>query len=394
MNRKPDGNGNPGSEREVIERFPELRVLVVGDVMLDVYEFCRTGDSKPIDSEKAGKRAYKAQETIKVLGGAGNVAANLASLDVRTALVGVTGDDEHYFKIRDLAEGLSIRHGLIRDGSRPTTTKARLYLDDDYLLRRDTESTGRVGDRISAALVKEVLRALPDTDVVILSDYDKGVFSTGRAGTGSGSTASGDTGSDDTGISGTGHIGTGITGTGNTDTGSAGQIIRECRLHEIPVVVDFKPGNREAFAGADIIAPNAAEAAELIGGFSLDRLETDCRRLHALLGCGNTVVTLGEHGLCGVGPGGFFHVPGHRVEPLDKVGCGDTVRAGLAIGTALGLSLEEAGELANDAATVIVQKPATSVLSRRELRDFVARKRKVDPRPEAVPAGRGGASDG
>ena len=374
MNRKPDGNGNPGSEREVIDRFPELRVLVVGDVMLDVYEFCRTGDSKPIDSEKAGKRAYKAQETIKVLGGAGNVAANLASLDVRTALVGVTGDDEHYFKIRDLADGLSIRHGLIRDGSRPTTTKARLYLDDDYLLRRDTESTGRVDDRISAALVKEVLRTLPETDVVVLSDYDKGVFSTGSGGTG--------------------HIGTGITGTGNTDTGSAGQIIRECRLHEIPVVVDFKPGNREAFAGADIIAPNAAEAAELIGGFSLDRLETDCRRLHALLGCGNTVVTLGEHGLCGVGPGGFFHVPGHRVEPVDKVGCGDTVRSGLAIGAALGLSLEEAGELANDAATVIVQKPATSVLSRRELRDFVARKRKVDPRPEAVPAGRGGASDG
>ena len=374
MNRKPDGNGNPGSEREVIDRFPELRVLVVGDVMLDVYEFCRTGDSKPIDSEKAGKRAYKAQETIKVLGGAGNVAANLASLDVRTTLVGVTGDDEHYFRIRDLADGLSIRHGLIRDGSRPTTTKARLYLDDDYLLRRDTESTGRVDDRISAALVKEVLRTLPETDVVVLSDYDKGVFSTGSGGTG--------------------HIGTGITGTGNTDTGSAGQIIRECRLQEIPVVVDFKPGNREAFAGADIIAPNAAEAAELIGGFSLDRLETDCRRLHALLGCGNTVVTLGEHGLCGVGPGGFFHVPGHRVEPLDKVGCGDTVRAGLAIGTALGLSLEEAGELANDAATVIVQKPATSVLSRRELRDFVARKRKVDPRPEAVPAGRGGASHG
>lgn len=372
MNRKL--TNDHGSERDVIERFPALRALVVGDVMLDVYEFCRTGDSKPIDSEKAGKRAYKAQETIKVLGGAGNVAANLASLDVRTTLVGVTGDDEHYFKIRELADGLAIRHGLIRDGSRPTTTKARLYLDDGYLLRRDTESTDRVDDRISAALVKEVLRALPDTDVVILSDYDKGVFSRGSGDTGSASTES---------------ASTGIGG-----TGSAGQIIRECRLHEIPVVVDFKPGNREAFAGADIIAPNAAEAAELIGGFSMDRLESDCRCLHDALGCRNTVVTLGEHGLCGVGTGGFFHVPGHRVEPVDKVGCGDTVRAGLAIGAALGLSLEEAGELANDAATVIVQKPATSVLSRRELRDFVARKRAAGTRPEAVLAGRGEASDG
>lgn len=358
MNRKPDSDRipdrNPGNEIEVIDRFPELRALVVGDIMLDVYEFCRTEDSKPIHSEKAGKRAYKAQETIKVLGGAGNVAANLASLDVRTTLVGVTGNDEHYFRIRDLADGLSIRHGLIRDEQRPTTIKARLYLDDDYLLRRDTECTDRVDDGISTALLKEVLCALPETDVVILSDYDKGVF----------------------------------------NPESAGQIIRECRLHEIPVVVDFKPGNREAFAGADIIAPNAAEAAELIGGFSLDRLESDSRRLHTLLGCRNTVVTLGEHGLCGVNAGGFFHVRGHRVEPVDKVGCGDTVRAGLAIGAALGLPLEEAGELANDSATVIVQKSATSVLSRRELRDFVARKQSFDPQPEEVPAVRAGASDG
>lgn len=347
MNRKPDVNPNPGREIEVIDRLPELRALVVGDVMLDVYEFCRTEDSKPIDSEKTGKRAYKAQETIKVLGGAGNVAANLASLDVRTTLVGVTGNDEHYFRIRDLADGLSIRHGLIRDARRPTTIKARLYLDDEYLLRRDTECAVRVDDGTSAALLKEVLRALPETDVVILSDYDKGVFS----------------------------------------PESAGQIIRDCRIHEIPVVVDFKPANREAFAGADIIAPNAAEAAELIGGLDMDRLESGSRRLHALLGCRNTVVTLGEHGLCGVGAGGFFHVPGHPVAPVDKVGCGDTVRAGLAIGAALGLPLAEAGELANDAAAVIVQKPATSVLSRRELRDFVARKRAVDPPPAAMPAG-------
>lgn len=335
MNRNPVDNRC--SLPEVIDRFPALRALVVGDIMLDVYEFCRTGDSKPIDSEKPGKRAYKAQDTIKVLGGAGNVAANLASLDVRTSLVGVTGDDEHNFKIRDLAGGLSIRHGLIRDAGRPTTIKARLYLDDEYVLRRDTESTDRMDDRVSAALMKEVVRALPETDVVILSDYDKGVFS----------------------------------------RESAEQIIRDCRLHEIPVVVDFKPGNRAFFTGADIIAPNASEAAELIGGFSLDRLESDCRRLHATLGCRNTVVTLGEQGLCGLGPGGFFHASGHRVEPVDRVGCGDTVRAGLAIGVALGLPLKAAGELANDAATVIVQKPATSVLSRQELRDFVSRKEEL-----------------
>ena len=337
MNRQEDV---PSSrELEIIDRIPGLRALVIGDVMLDIYEFCHTTDSKPIDSEKNGKRAYKAQETIKVLGGAGNVAANLASLDVHTSLAGVTGDDENYFKIRDLVDRHSICHTLIRDKDRPTTTKARLYLDGNYLLRRDTEHTDPLDELTSAALMENVLRKLPKTDVVILSDCAKGVFT----------------------------------------TENTSQIIQECRLRGIPVVVDFKPVNQEFFIGADIIAPNAAEAAEIIGKVSLNNLKSDCQSIHSLLGCVNTVITLGEEGLCGIDADGFFHVPGHHVEPVDKVGCGDTVRAGLAIGTALGLSLKDAAILANDAATVIVQKSGTSVLSRQELQDFVSQKMKLEP---------------
>ena len=322
---------NQIKELEIIKMIPNLRALVVGDIMLDVYEFCNTVDSKPIDSEKLGKRAYKARKTIKTLGGAGNVAANLASLDVKTSLIGLTGQDENYFKICELANEKSIKHGLIQDANRPTTTKTRLYLDDEYLLRRDTEVTKKLGRKVCAKLLDEVFSLLPSTDVVVLSDYDKGIFT----------------------------------------AESAKPIIKQCRLLGIPVIVDFKPVNKDLFYGVNIIAPNATEAAELIKDFSLKKLKSRCKNLHDLLGCLNTVVTLGEYGICGIESTKFFHIPGYDVVPADRAGCGDTVRAGLAIGAALGIPLRIAAKIANDAATIIVQKTGTSVLSRVELQSFI-----------------------
>jgi len=317
-----------------IKRFSELRVLVIGDVMLDVYEFCSSEQSKPIDSEKSGKLAYKAQSSIKELGGAGNVAANLASLGVHTSLIGLTGNDEHYFKIRELADERRIAHVLVRDASRPTTTKTRLYVDDEYLLRRDYEATHPVDHETSTTVLNETLRECPRCQVVILSDYNKGIFT----------------------------------------LENAQKIIRECRLHRIPAVVDFKPTNREYFSGADVIAPNDVEAAVLLPEFSKDQLNLSVKSLHAELGCRSTVVTLGADGICGTDGSSFFHVPGNTVKAIDTVGSGDTVRAGLALGIACGLSLESAAELANDAAAVIVQKPATAFMTREELVEFIMNK--------------------
>src|SRR5690348_172470 len=112
------------SERklEAVGKFSSLKVLVLGDVMLDIYDFCYTEQSKPIPSEKPGKRAYKAQQSLKTMGGAGNVAANLAALGVQTSLIAVTGNDGHYFTLQELADELHISHCLIRDRDRPTTT--------------------------------------------------------------------------------------------------------------------------------------------------------------------------------------------------------------------------------------------------------------------------------
>lgn len=323
---------------QTVRNFDQLRVLVAGDVMLDVYDFCHTRDSKPIDSEKPGKRAYKAEESIRVLGGAGNVATNLAALGVGTSLVGITGDDGHHFTMRQIAKESGISHHFVSDPSRPTTIKIRLYVDDEYLLRRDDEAVHEAEGGVSEAAFAAFREQLDSTDAVIMSDYDKGFFSRKLAQ----------------------------------------DMIDVCNERKIPVIVDFKPFNASYFRGASIISPNAVEAEALQSGFLADGLlEGNVKQLHATLGCRNLVVTLGEKGMCGFDGSAFFQVPANKVEEVDAVGCGDTVRAVLALGYASRLSLRDAASLANDAAAVIVQKRATATINRDEVIAFIEAKSSI-----------------
>lgn len=317
---------------DAVGRFSALRVMVLGDVMLDIYDFCSTADSKPIDSEMRGKRAYTAHESIKVLGGAGNVAANLASLGVRTTLVGITGDDGHHFTLEKLAEQHGIDHRLLRDHARQTTVKTRIYVDDEYLLRRDDETRDKVSEGLALSIQAASLEGLAGCDAVVLSDYDKGFFAEPVARC----------------------------------------IVDSCTRRSVPVIVDFKPPNAALFRGATVIAPNEGEADTLQNGFHNAADLAPCmQRLHEHLGCASTVVTLGARGMCGFEELGFFHVPGLRVKVVDAVGCGDTVRATIALGLASGLSLRQSCTLANFAAATIIQKRATATISPDEVIAFM-----------------------
>jgi D-beta-D-heptose 7-phosphate kinase/D-beta-D-heptose 1-phosphate adenosyltransferase len=322
---------------QTIRRFSQLKILVLGDVMLDIYDFCDTASSKPIDYEKSGKRAYTAYESIKTIGGAGNVAANLASLGVSISLISVTGNDGHYFTLQDIADELGITHCLIRDVTRPTTVKMRLYLDGEYLLRRDDEVTTSVSHETAMTIENEFLRELDHVDAVILSDYNKGFFTNDMAQ----------------------------------------HIIKTAQQRKIPVIVDFKPPNASLFKGATITVPNDNEADVLLPGFlHTDDLEKATRLLYAELDCHNIVITLGGNGICGFDGQQFFHAPANRVKVANEVGCGDTVRVGLALGYAAGLSLQEAAELANDAAAVVIQKVGTATVTQDELLEFINIKHK------------------
>jgi D-beta-D-heptose 7-phosphate kinase/D-beta-D-heptose 1-phosphate adenosyltransferase len=194
--------------------------------------------------------------------------------------------------------------------------------------------------------VNETLNALDGVDVVILSDYAKGVF----------------------------------------NDRTAPRILQACQHARIPVVVDCKPANRQLFRGADLICPNDAEADTILPGFQgTHDLEQSLHQLRELLEARQVVVTLGANGICGLDDNGFFHHPGNPVRAIDAVGCGDTVRVGLAVGLAAGLPLSAAAALANDAAAVVVQKQATSTLTRQELALFMKEK----AAPAAVIAGEG-----
>lgn len=319
---------------DIIENFPSFKVLVIGDIMLDTYEYCLTSMSKLLNSEKPGKRAYLLQKTEKVLGGAGNVATTLSSLGVNTSLIGISGNDENYFKLRELAELNSINHYIVRDSSRSTTVKNRLYIDEEYIMRFDDEKSHKIDQGISDILMRGILHNIPNVNAVILSDYNKGLFT----------------------------------------EFNTGEIIKECQMHKIPIIVDFKPENKNLFAGAELISPNENEAKALYPDFSIDNLEAGAKKIFELLDCGSVIITLGENGLCGYDGQYFFHIPGIKVKANDAVGCGDTVRAVLALGIASKIGLKQSAILANYAAAVIVQKPQTSTLSRGELTAFIKSK--------------------
>lgn len=301
-------------------------ILVVGDVMLDTYDFCFSEQSRP-SPERENTRVYTAHRVEKVLGGAGNVAANLASLGVKTSLISICGNDGNYFEIKNLCDNAGISHMLIRDKTRPTTVKTRLYIDDEYYLRRDDESTHNV-DVETARLIQDAFsRSLETADAVILSDYNKGVFS----------------------------------------KEDSQYLIEMCNARNIPVVVDFKPVNWTFFRNATVIAPNLVEARALVSKFSVNQPKGGLSKLHDMLGADNVLVTMGEDGIVVFDGLRSKRIPGRIVKSVDPCGCGDTVRATLTLGLVSGMTLEDAASFSNYAASLVVQKLGTATLTLNEL---------------------------
>jgi len=305
----------------ILEKAAASRVLVVGDAVLDAYDFCYTEQSRP-SPESPDKRVYTSHRIERMLGGAGNVAANLASLGVETTLLSICGDDGNALEVRRICDASGIRSCLLEDLSRPTPVKTRLYIDDHYLLRRDDEQMHNVSAQLSSQITKEFERILDHVDAVILSDYNKGFFT----------------------------------------AENAQAMIALCRERAIPVVVDLKPANASIFSGATVVSPNLKEAREISEGFDPSQPESSLKAIHDILNSEQVVVTLGAEGILVYDGHGAAHVPGCNVTAVDPCGCGDTVRACLTLGLVCGLALIDAAEFANYAASLAVQKLGTATL--------------------------------
>lgn len=308
--------------RKILESAGNRRILVIGDIMIDAYDFCHTAQSRP-SPERPDKKVYTAHRSERMLGGAGNVAANLASLNVKTSLLSICGDDGNAVEARRLFDAAGINAHLLEDLSRQTTIKTRLYIDDQYLLRRDDETTHKVSADVSKSLLLEFDEILDHVDAVILSDYNKGLFT----------------------------------------KENAQAVIAACRARSIPVVVDLKPANASIFAGATVVAPNLKEACEICEEFDPYQKEASLKMIHEVLQAEKVVVTIGAEGMLVYDEAASTHVPGCNVPSVDPCGCGDTVRACMTLGLVSGLSLVESAAFANYAASLVVQRLGTATLT-------------------------------
>ena len=303
----------------LLEKISQVRLLVVGDVMLDRYWF---GEVSRISPE-APVPVVKVQRMEERLGGAANVARNAASLGAVSALLSVVGDDEAGRSLGRLLEEGQIDASLHVDREIDTTVKLRVIGRQQQLLRIDFETTP--SHEILQAKLADFESRVAQSDVVVLSDYGKGGLT---------------------------HI---------------AEMIRIARAHDKPVLVDPKGDEWGKYAGATVITPNRSELKEVVGRWSSDEeLAARARKLRGDLGLEALLVTRSEEGMT-LFADETHHQPALAREVFDVSGAGDTVIATLAVMIAAGADWAEAIRVANIAAGIVVGKLGTAVVSRHEL---------------------------
>lgn len=303
----------------MLEKISQVRLLVVGDVMLDRYWF---GEVSRISPE-APVPVVKVQRIEERLGGAANVARNAASLGAVSALLSVVGDDEAGRTLGRLLEEGQIDANLHVDREIDTTVKLRVIGRQQQLLRIDFETTP--SHEVLQAKLADFETRVVQSDVVVLSDYGKGGLT---------------------------HI---------------AEMIRIARAHDKPVLVDPKGDEWGKYSGATVITPNRSELKEVVGRWSSDdELAAKASKLRGELGLEALLVTRSEEGMT-LFADETYHQPALAREVFDVSGAGDTVIATLAVMIAAGADWAEAIRVANIAAGIVVGKLGTAVVSREEL---------------------------
>src|SRR6202046_4234578 len=305
-------------------------VLCVGDLMLDEFVY---GEVSRISPE-APAPVIAVQRSETNIGGAGNVARNVASLGARCIFVGLIGEDDAGEKLRaQLAEQNLIESVLVSDSARPTTRKVRFVSEhfSTHMLRADWELAQPASPEIEQQLIDVTLPCLPLADIVLLSDYAKGVL-TARV---------------------------------------IRNIIDAARKLGKRVIVDPKSANFAIYRGATLLTPNRKEFAEATRSRadSEESIIDAAQDAMQLADCEAMLVTQSEHGMTLVARNGdAIHVPAHPVKVRDVSGAGDTVAAMLAVVLAAGAGWEAALRMATAAAAVAVSKKGTASVTAAEVR--------------------------
>lgn len=314
----------------MIDKLSQVRVLCLGDVMLDRFV---SGAVKRISPESPVP-VLSVQRCQTVPGGAANVARNIAALEGQCTLLSVVGDDPagtELIAAVDSVPGVTAR--LLAQKGRPTSEKVRFVAQGQHMLRTDSETVESISGAMQTDLLSEVERLLPQHDVLVLSDYAKGVL---------------------------------------TDRVVAGAISL-ARAIGRPTVVDPKSAVMARYCGATVITPNAKEVHDATGIEPTDSDELAVAAGELLIrdsGLESVLVTRAHRGMTLVRKdGAALHIAASAKEVFDVVGAGDTVVATLALSLGAGHDLADAARLANTAAGVVVGKRGTATVSQTELRD-------------------------
>lgn len=305
-------------------------VLCIGDLMLDEFVY---GEVSRISPE-APAPVIAVQRSELNIGGAGNVARNIAALGARCIFVGLVGDDAAGAQVTsELAREAGIESVLVTDRSRPTTRKVRFVSEhfSTHMLRADWERAAPAAAEIEQQLIDVILPLIGRADIVLLSDYAKGVL-TARV---------------------------------------IRHAIDSARKAGKRVIVDPKSANFAIYRGASLLTPNRKEFSEA----TRSRAETEQEIAVAaqdairLADCEAILVTQSERGMTLVpAEGALVHVPAYPVKVRDVSGAGDTVVAMLAVTLAAGAGWEDALRMASAAAAVAVSKQGTASVTAAELR--------------------------
>ena len=303
------------------------KILIVGDLMIDQYIW---GDANRLSPE-APVPIVNVQKESNTLGGAGNVAQNLLSFEAEVIVAGLIGEDaagKELLKV--LADENADTRGIVVDTQRPTTIKTRIIAGSHQIVRIDREVTKTISKTCEDELFSRITPDFADADIVLFSDYNKGVLSPSLCA----------------------------------------RIIAECKRLDKKVIVDPKGLDFAKYQGAYIIKPNKKELAQAVKFEKISSaadLKNAAAALFELTNASYLVVTLSEEGIAILTKNSYQLLDVKATEVFDVTGAGDTVLATLAYFIALGFTVEEACELANHAAAIVIRRVGSASTSVQEI---------------------------
>jgi len=316
-----------GSLIPLVERLSGAGVLCVGDVMLDRFVSGRVERISP----EAPIPVLRVTEEAAMLGGAGNVVNNIASMGAQAEFVSVMGNDSAAGEVREMLAAISrVGNHIVADDERETSIKTRYLAENQQMLRADRETVTDVSDDVADAVIDNARKALAHCGAMVLSDYGKGVLT----------------------------------------NAVLARLIALAAAAKIPAVVDPKGSDYSCYRGATLVTPNLNELRNASGEAAIDDdgVVVAARKLIEGHGIGAVLATRSADGMTLVtAEDEVKHLRAEGREVFDVSGAGDTVVAAMASALAAGASLAEAAELANTAAGIVVGKLGTAKVYMAEL---------------------------